>query len=240
MFNPRQLLGRALLVRAIVSAGVYTWETREYVLGAFQNFLRNQCMFAFWHATRDHFAPALSNNNYHPKSIAIEVGVFASVGYGPWSSTCSSIFEGRQWADNPWESVSVDSLRRIDPALAGEVSGKSERVYPGDILAVADMQQASSTDLSPLHDGQFDLVITDPPFGGLLHYSELSDFFYVWLRLVLQKDYPNLFGPEYVPKALEAVANRARQPENPDLFYQRILTDCWRETYRVLKPGGIL
>jgi len=49
-----------------------------------------------------------------------------------------------------------------------------------------------------------------------------------------------LFEPEYVPKALEAVANRARQPENADAFYQRILTDCWRESYRVLKPGGIL
>ena len=82
-------------------------------------------------------------------------------------------------------------------------------------------------------------MITDPPFGGLLHYSELSDFFYVWLRLAL-KNYPDLFEPEYVPKALEAVANRARQPENADGFYQRILTDCWRETYRILKPGGIL
>ena len=34
----------------------------------------------------------------------------------------------------------------------------------------------------------FDVVVTDPPFGGLLHYSELSDFFYVWLRLALQED----------------------------------------------------
>ena len=39
-----------------------------------------------------------------------------------------------------------------------------------------------------------DLVITDPPFGGLLHYSELSDFFYVWLRLPLKDKYPDVFG----------------------------------------------
>ena len=85
-----------------------------------------------------------------------------------------------------------------------------------------------------------DLVITDPPFGGLLHYSELSDFFYVWLRLVLKDKYPDYFRAEYTPKSLEAVANRAREPEDPDGFYQRLLTQCWREAHRILKPSGIL
>jgi len=98
----------------------------------------------------------------------------------------------------------------------------------------------SATELLVLDTASQDLVITDPPFGGLLHYSELSDFFYVWLRLVLKGKYPDLFAPEYTPKAMEAVANRARQPDSPDAFYQRILTDCWREAYRVLKPGGVL
>jgi hypothetical protein len=68
----------------------------------------------------------------------------------------------------------------------------------------------------------------------------LSDFFYVWLRLALKKQNPENFSSEYVPKALEAVANEARQQDDPDGFYQRILTDCWREVYRVLKAGGVL
>ncbi len=82
--------------------------------------------------------------------------------------------------------------------------------------------------------------MTDPPFGGLLHYSELADFFYVWLRLALKDKYPEYFSGEYTPKTLEAVANRARHPDDPDAFYKRILTECWRETHRLLKPGGIL
>ena len=98
----------------------------------------------------------------------------------------------------------------------------------------------SSTELTWLADASLDLVITDPPFGGLLHYSELADFFYVWLRLVLKDTYPDHFTAEYTPKALEAVANRAREPEDPDGFYQRLLTQCWREAHRVLKPGGVL
>ena len=44
----------------------------------------------------------------------------------------------------------------------------------------------------------------------------------------------------FAAKAMEAVANRAREPENPDAFYQRLLTQCWREAHRILKPGGIL
>ena len=98
----------------------------------------------------------------------------------------------------------------------------------------------SATDLSDISDSSYDLVITDPPFGGLLHYAELADFFYVWLRLVLKDRHPDYFSSEYTPKTLEAVSNRARQPDDPDGFYQRILTECWREAYRILKPGGIL
>ncbi|MBO7412005.1 MAG: DUF1156 domain-containing protein, partial [Ottowia sp.] len=104
----------------------------------------------------------------------------------------------------------------------------------------AQIGQGSSTELVHLPDATLDLVITDPPFGGLLHYSELSDFFYVWLRLALKDKYPDIFGAEYTPKSLEAVANKAREPEDPNGFYQRLLTQCWREAHRVLKPGGIL
>lgn len=97
----------------------------------------------------------------------------------------------------------------------------------------------SSTEIKQYSDSSVDLVITDPPFGGLLHYSELSDFFYVWLRLALKDRYPDLFTLEHTPKALEAVANRARQ-EDPNAFYRKILTDCWKEAHRILKPGGLL
>jgi putative DNA methylase len=74
----------------------------------------------------------------------------------------------------------------------------------------------------------------------LLQYAELSDFFYVWLRLILKDKYPDYFAAEYTPKTLEAVANRSRHPDDPDAFYKRILTECWRESARLLKAGGIL
>ena len=240
MFNPRQLLVHTQLLKAVTTIGDYHWETREFVLAGFQQYLRNQSLFCFWNPQRDTPEPMFSNNNYHPKSTVIENCVFANLGRGNWASSVEGIIEGREWAVKPWETVSVEALRRANPLLGAECSGKSEKVMPGDPLIPATVFQGSSTELTQLQDGSIDLVITDPPFGGLLHYSELSDFFYVWLRLVLKPKYPDIFGPEFTPKAMEVVANRAREPEDADGFYQRLLTQCWREAHRILKPSGIL
>lgn len=240
MYNPRQLLVHAQILKAITTAGNYSWEVREYVLGAFQNYLRNQSMFSFWHMKFDKLAPALSNSNFHPKSNVVEVGVFSPMGYGPWSSTIEVLNKGRQWALTPWEIVSVEMLRRNHPELGAKCFGKSEKVITEDPLDSAVLFQGSSTDLAQILDGSLDLIITDPPFGGLLHYSELSDYFYVWLRLVLKSKYPNIFNAEFTPKTMEVVSNKAREPDDPDGFYQRLLTQCWREAHRILKPSGIL
>ena len=163
------------------------------------------------------------------------------MGYGPWSSAIAPLVKGREWAIRPWEIVNAGWLKRSAPAIAAEVTGKGEKVYPGDLPSPnTNVVCASSTELTHIADESIDLVITDPPFGGLLHYSELADFFYVWLRLVLKDKYPDYFTAEYTPKSLEAVANRAREPEDPDAFYQRLLTECWREAGRILKQSGIL
>jgi adenine-specific DNA methylase len=240
MFNPRQLLVHTHLLKAITTVGKYDWQVREYVLGAFQQYLRNQSLFTLWNVNADKLEPMFANNNYHPKSTVVENCVFPSMGRGNWVSCIEGIIEGIQWATTPWDTVSVEMLHRTNPHLSAGTTGKSEKVLPGDALLPAAVFQGSSTELDNYTNGSLDLVITDPPFGGLLHYSELSDFFYVWLRLVLKDKYPNIFGPEYTPKAMEAVANKAREPEDPDGFYQRILTLCWREAHRALKPGGIL
>jgi len=240
MFNSRQLLVHAQLLKAIVNVGSFDWPVREYVLGAFQQYLRNQSMFTIWNVGGDKLEPQFANNNYHPKATVIENCVFAKLGRGNWASCTEGLLEGREWASDPWEAVSVEGLKRRAPELASQANGKSEKVFIADQVGDASVCQGSSTDLDQISTGSLDLVVTDPPFGGLLHYSELADFFHVWLRLVLRDRYPAQFTAEYTPKSLEAVANRAREPIDPDGFYQRLLTQCWREAHRVLKPSGIL
>jgi putative DNA methylase len=235
-FNPRQLLIHATLLKAITESQ-RSLATTEVVLGGFQQYLRNNNLFCIWDISRDCMAPHLSNNNFNPKSGAVENSVFSVLGRGNWSSCAEGLVEGLEWTLNPFELVSGKQLANFTAIE----SDKNAKVHCGDpVQRFHELTCQSATELSAYSDSTIDLVITDPPFGGLLHYAELSDFFYVWLRLALKDRYPNEFGPPYVPKALEAIASEARHPKDADAFYQRILTDCWREVHRVLKPGGIL
>jgi len=241
MFNARQLLVQTQLLRAILTAAPdeYRWETREYVLAAFQQYLRNQNMLCLWNTQADKLEPHFSNNNYYPKNTPVENCVFGDLGRGNWSSCAEGLIESREWAINPWELVSNERLVLEQPALKDLVSGKSEKVRPGDALLSGKLGCGSSTELNDIATASIDLVITDPPFGNNVQYAELADFFHVWLRIALKDKYPQL-QPELTPKSLEAVDNPVRNPDSPQGYYQQLLTAVWRECARIMKPGGIL
>lgn len=54
------------------------------------------------------------------------------------------------------------------------------------------------------------VISTDPPYYDNIGYADLSDFFYVWLRRMLQGMYPELFSTMLVPKADELFASPYR------------------------------
>lgn len=54
------------------------------------------------------------------------------------------------------------------------------------------------------------VLSTDPPYYDNIGYSDLSDFFYVWLRRTLRTIHPDLFRTMLVPKSEELVANTYR------------------------------
>ena len=101
MFNPRQLLVHTQLLRAIITVNEdkHGWETREFVLGAFQQYLRNQNMFYVYGIGRQiQLEPMFSNNNYHPKSVMMENCVFPDLGRGNWQSCVESLLDSLEWA----------------------------------------------------------------------------------------------------------------------------------------------
>ena len=232
MFNPRQLLVHTRLLKAITEALEEDWplDVREQALGAFQQYLRNQNMFCFWDISRDCMAPHMSNANYHPKSLVIENCVFNSLGRGNWQSSTANALSGVEWAKTPWECLLLPDTEKA----------KSQRLELGDpIIPGNEPYCGSSTDLSILGSQQFDLVITDPPFGNNLFYADLSDFFYVWLCLPLRKWYAGLpeaayFEPERTPHSMEAVDNSVEHPDDrenyeKDPFVEQKYLACIRE-----------
>ena len=74
----------------------------------------------------------------------------------------------------------------------------------------------------PLPDNSIDYVFTDPPFGENIYYADLNYLVESWHR-ILTRGEP------------EAIVDRAKSKGIPD--YQRLMQACFKEYYRVLKPG---
>jgi putative DNA methylase len=95
----------------------------------------------------------------------------------------------------------------------------------------------SSTCLAGIPPRSVDAVVTDPPYWSNVMYSELADFFYVWLRLALRERYPE-FAPPSARREDEAVVNPEQDKEAGS--YREILSAVFRECHRVLKDEGLL
>ena len=83
------------------------------------------------------------------------------------------------------------------------------------------VQTCSATN-SQLPDASVDYIFTDPPFGANIMYSELNTISESWLRAMTNNEQ-------------EAISNKSQNKGLPE--YQEIMTSCFREYNRVLKPG---
>jgi putative DNA methylase len=67
------------------------------------------------------------------------------------------------------------------------------------------------------------MISTDPPYYDNITYSDLSDFFYVWLRQSLKNIYPDLFRTMVAPKTEELIASPYRfegSKEKANTFFE--------------------
>lgn len=84
------------------------------------------------------------------------------------------------------------------------------------------LNTASLSNMLNIQTDSIDYIFTDPPFGSNLNYSELSFIWEAWLKVITNN-------------RLEAIINKV---QNKGLAgYQEIMTRCFEEYYRVLKPN---
>lgn len=81
------------------------------------------------------------------------------------------------------------------------------------------------------------LISTDPPYYDNIGYSDLSDFFYVWLRRSLRKVHPDLFGSMLVPKDEELVANPYRHEGRKGA--QKFFEDGFRDIFAHAREAAL-
>lgn len=80
----------------------------------------------------------------------------------------------------------------------------------------------SSTNLINIPDNSIEYIFTDPPFGGNLMYSELNFILEAWLRV-------------FTNNKQEALVSEAQEKGLNN--YQNLMERCFREKFRILKPG---
>jgi len=81
---------------------------------------------------------------------------------------------------------------------------------------------SSSSHHSPISDNSLDYIFIDPPFGANLNYSELNYLWESWFKVITNN----------VPEAIENKVQGKGLNE-----YRQLMMQCFREAYRLLKPG---
>jgi len=94
-----------------------------------------------------------------------------------------------------------------------------------------------------LPDDSADAIVTDPPYYYSVPYSDLSDFFYVWLKRSLLQVHPELFSSVVTKKEEECVQNLPHSEvahlQKSRTFYRNAMGRALTDSRRVAKPSAI-
>lgn len=128
---------------------------------------------------------------------------------------------GRQAIAMVWDFTEVNPFAGAGGDFGGIVDGAYKTIMS---LPAGPSGSSSQIDAGQLDTSRLNAVFsTDPPYYDNVPYADLSDYFYVWLRLCLQPIYSDLLSTVLVPKAAELVADAYRQggKENAKIFFEQ-------------------
>jgi DNA modification methylase len=112
----------------------------------------------------------------------------------------------------------LNMTNMLEAAIKKQTKGKKKLLFnKGDSLI-----GVQSLDNISCNNNVIDYVFIDPPFGSNLNYSELNFLWESWLKV-------------WTNNKPEAIENKFQS--KGQLEYRNLMTDCFKEAYRVLKPG---
>ena len=113
----------------------------------------------------------------------------------------------------------------VETSVLEQISDKvSALVRASEFLPkqLDNLQYVGSADNLTLADNSIDYIFVDPPFGANINYSELNFLPEPWLKVITNNNH-------------EAIENSGQNKDA--VFYRDMMVNCFKEFYRVLKPG---
>jgi putative DNA methylase len=191
MYSERQLLCLSMLLRSIES--VSDQNAKEYLLLAFSECLNFNTMMVPYQAARNHTNHLFKTNSFDPPQKSSEGNPWGSkYGIGRFQSTYSMIKDAVEYANAPTD-------RYINDGETVETEPFAQRIGENSTVELGDMRNITA-------ENEYDAVITDPPYYDNIIYSEVSDYYYVWQKILLEDEYPG-FDREKTPRAESIVTN---------------------------------
>lgn len=238
LFNTRQQYCLSLLLQAILEEP--NKACRELLLLLFSGTLEYNNMFCSYKGEgTGAVRPLFSHHILKPERMALENVVW---GTSKSSGCFSTLFYSRlcpalAYRQEPFELQAVCDGTNIKGEKVFGLSNTTTTLAATNFPMLNSEQHKAlllCTDSAHLDlpDQSVDVVITDPPYFDFVHYSELADFFFAWLRLSLERDYEEFRG--------ETTRNLLEVQQKEATKFSLALKNVFLECRRVLKPEGLL
>lgn len=222
-FTQRQLVLLSTLAELATAAGEACHRAAEESLTARQDALDAE---AYGNAISLYLALGIDKVADYNSSLVV---------WSPTRDQAKTTFS-RQAISMTWDFAEVNPFAGAAGDLQVSLAGMVRSIYAPDD---APMGTAFQADAQAQVDIDGRIVSTDPPYYGNVAYSDLSDFFYVWLRRSLRPIYPSLFAGMAVPKEEELVAtpHRDRSRVEAEEFFLEGMTQVMRRLHASSAPG---
>ena len=182
------------------------------------------------------------------RQFAVAVQTCLALALGRLTDFCSSLCTlnatgnrgvfhtfARQALPMVWDFMETAPLNRIGANWIGGIEALEDTIrLQSSITHSGQVQMASAAD-HPLPDDIASAVVTDPPYYDAVPYSDLSDYFYVWLKRTLPSEHG--FVSELTPKTEECIVDQAKGKDRA--FFEAKMAQAMREARRLLGPQGI-
>lgn len=233
LFNARQLLSLSLLLKNIIK--IDNNDIREWFLLAFSDCLASNNMLCCYAYDYKKLTPLFGIHSYTVPSRAVENNVIgtSSLGRGSFKKTFRKMIKGKEYCRKPYEIKLNDKKDRIK-VYTGEqifdhVYTSAEEYYNCNGRSL--ILNQTSENLYNIKDNSIDIILTDPPYYDNLAYSELSSFYYVWLKDRIAFDHDNV-----IDKSIFVASDENKGSQE----YIQQLTRVFQQCYQKLKNNGIV